>query len=75
MYIIGLWRSKISLLLVITGEIIGAVNFLYLAYIMIYKLYDFCLVCLTLYLIHFCLLTLHIHQYYKLDKTHKTKIT
>lgn len=59
------------MLLVVMGELVAAVDFVYLAYIMAFILKELCLVCVTLDSIHFCLILLHIYQYCHMEDRKK----
>ena len=69
----GFIGSKTATLLAVAGGLIGAIDFLYLAYIMVFILKDLCLVCLTLYAIHSLLLLLHLHHYCTIVSATKQK--
>ena len=58
-----LGSKRVMLPVIITGELVGAADFIYLAYIMAYVLNDTCLVCIALYSLHFLLIVLHVYQY------------
>ena len=57
----------------IIGELVIAVNLLYLAYLMHYILKHICLLCLITDTIHALLVVLHIYQYSYSHKTLKKK--
>lgn len=57
----------------LTGELVGAADFLYLAYIMAFVLKELCLVCISLYSLHFCLILLHLYQYCYMGNTKLNK--
>lgn len=71
--IVGILQNNIVLNRVILSlSIISVMMCFYLGYILAYVLHDFCVVCVTTYIINFCLLMLNLYQNQQ-SKSHRAR--
>ncbi|KAG9492622.1 hypothetical protein GDO78_000887 [Eleutherodactylus coqui] len=72
--LLGMTVSAVAALVLMTTSIVSVVGSLYLAYILYFVLKDFCVICVTTYLLNFILLIINYKRLVYLNEAWKRQL-